>query len=129
MPKLYEDSGSGFPIILVHGHPFNRTMWRPQLDFFKSHYRVIAPDLRGYGENECGASKTLLSTFAADIRALADSLGIQHFALGGLSMGGQIVLECYRQFPERIVALVLSDTFPSSTLLNESSSGSLSPIG
>ena len=55
---------------------------------------------------------TPLATFAEDIAALLDDLGVREFALAGLSMGGQIVMECYRQFPERIRALVLADTFP-----------------
>ena len=108
---FYVDNGAGFPIILIHGHPFNRTMWAPQSECLSKHYRVIAPDLCGYGENkECG-NKTLLSTFASDVRELADLLGLEKFVLGGLSMGGQIVLECYRQFRERIAALILAATF------------------
>ena len=109
--NLYEDFGAGFPIILVHGHPFNRTMWSPQADFLKSYYRVITPDLRGYGENRFEVEKTSFSTFASDLLELADSLNLKRFVLGGLSMGGQIDLECYRQFPGRIAALVLADTF------------------
>jgi pimeloyl-ACP methyl ester carboxylesterase len=108
---FYEDHGAGFPIILIHGHPFNRTMWAPQTAFLGKHYRVIVPDLCGYGENRQCGDKTLLSTFASDVRGLADLLGLEKFGLGGSSMGGQIVLECYRQFRERIAALVLADTF------------------
>lgn len=109
--NAYDDVGSGFPIVFIHGHPFNRGMWSPQLDFFRSEYRVIAPDLRGYGDCPYRAEKTLLSTFAQDIVALLDRLDVGRFVLCGLSMGGQIVLECYRQFPERIAGLVLADTF------------------
>ncbi len=49
----YEDVGtSGVPLILVHGHPFDRSMWAPQLAHFAAiGHRVIAPDLRGYGES------------------------------------------------------------------------------
>lgn len=108
---FYEDNGAGFPVILIHGHPFDRTMWAPQSEFLAAHYRVIAPDLCGYGENKQCGDKTLLSTFASDVRDLADSLGLEKFVLGGHSMGGQIVLECYRQFRERIAALILADTF------------------
>jgi len=107
----YDDAGTGFPVVLVHGHPFNRTMWAPQVESLQGQYRVIAPDLRGYGENVCDAEKTLLSTFASDILNLLDSIGVERFVLGGLSMGGQIVLECYRQFPIRIMGLILADTF------------------
>lgn len=108
---FYEDNGEGFPILLIHGHPFNRTMWAPQTAFLGKHYRVLVPDLCGYGENRQCGDKTLLSTFASDVRELADLLGLEKFVLGGSSMGGQIALECYRQFRERIATLVLADTF------------------
>jgi pimeloyl-ACP methyl ester carboxylesterase len=74
--------------------------------------RVIVPDLRGYGKSvlpeDC--RETRLETFAADNLALMDFLGVREFVLGGLPMGGQIVLEMYRQAPDRIQALLLADT-------------------
>ncbi|MCX5447956.1 alpha/beta fold hydrolase [Streptomyces nigrescens] len=108
----YEDEGSGEPLVLVHGHPFDRSMWRPQTEHFsRAGWRVIAPDLRGYGESTVVPGTTPLETFARDLLALLDGLGIERFVLGGLSMGGQIVMECYRLFPERIRGLVFADTF------------------
>ncbi|MFI0709871.1 alpha/beta fold hydrolase [Streptomyces inhibens] len=108
----YEDEGSGEPLVLVHGHPFDRSMWRPQIEHFsRSGRRVIAPDLRGYGQSTVVAGKTPLETFVRDIVRLLDHLGIERFILGGLSMGGQIVMEFYRLFPDRIRALLLADTF------------------
>ncbi|REK92100.1 alpha/beta fold hydrolase [Streptomyces inhibens] len=108
----YEDEGSGEPLVLVHGHPFDRSMWRPQIEHFsRSGRRVIAPDLRGYGQSTVVAGKTPLETFVRDIVRLLDHLGIERFVLGGLSMGGQIVMEFYRLFPDRIRALLLADTF------------------
>ncbi|HKU21372.1 MAG TPA: alpha/beta fold hydrolase [Terriglobales bacterium] len=94
--SAHDDVGSGFPIVLIQGHPFNRSVWAPQIDFLRSSYRVIAPDLGGYGGQPIDSDKTLLSEFAADIAELVDRLGIDRFILGGLSMGGQIALECYR---------------------------------
>ncbi|MEU1195824.1 alpha/beta hydrolase [Streptomyces sp. NPDC005813] len=117
----YEDKGgasSAAPLVLIHGHPFDRTMWAPQIAAFSPSRRVVAPDLRGYGASpsEPGfpgdPALTPLSTFAEDIASLLDELGIATFVLGGLSMGGQIVMECYRTFPERVRGLVLADTFP-----------------
>lgn len=106
----YDDVGTSDDVlILVHGHPFDRTMWEPQLE--QPGWRVIAPDLRGYGETTVVPGVTPLSTFAGDIAALLDHLGVARFVLGGLSMGGQIVLECQRLFPDRIRGLVLADTF------------------
>ncbi|MFF6996160.1 alpha/beta fold hydrolase [Streptomyces sp. NPDC008313] len=112
----YEDKGdtgaSVPPLVLIHGHPFDRTMWDPQIAAFSPTRRVVAPDLRGYGASPVVPGVTPLATFAEDIAALLDALGVDRFVLAGLSMGGQIAMECYRQFPERVRGLVLADTFP-----------------
>jgi pimeloyl-ACP methyl ester carboxylesterase len=107
----YDDVGRGESLVLVHGHPFDRSMWRPQVDAFGPGWRVIVPDLRGYGESTVVPGVTTMETFAWDIAGLLDRLGVERFVLGGLSMGGQIVMECYRLFPQRIRGLVLADTF------------------
>jgi pimeloyl-ACP methyl ester carboxylesterase len=109
----YQDAGTGPALIFVHGHPLDHTMWGPQLDFLKDRYRVVVPDLRGYGATQLpsGKRETLLEDFAGDLLALADRLSIERFAIAGLSLGGQIVLETYRQAPERVRGLVLADTF------------------
>jgi len=107
----YEDTGHGFPLVLVHGHPFDRSMWRDQVRAFSSHCRVITFDLRGYGETMVTARKTSLEEFARDIAGLLDYLDVTDIILGGLSMGGQIVLEFHRLFPQRVRALILADTF------------------
>src|SRR6266404_8578296 len=47
---LYDDAGSGPAVVLLHGYPFDRSMWREQIDFLSTHgFRVVAPDLRGFG--------------------------------------------------------------------------------
>ncbi|MFD4549795.1 alpha/beta fold hydrolase [Streptomyces sp. NPDC058466] len=111
----YEDRGgadsTALPLVLIHGHPFDHTMWAPQITAFATGRRVIAPDLRGYGASPVTPGVTPLSAFAEDVAALLDELGVAEFVLAGLSMGGQIVMECYRQFPARIRGLVLADTF------------------
>ncbi|MEH1128410.1 alpha/beta fold hydrolase [Micromonospora sp. CPCC 206061] len=108
----YDDKGSGPPLVLIHGHPFDRSMWTPQVEAFAARgWRVIAPDLRGYGQSTVVPGTTALGDFAQDIAALLDHLGVDRFVLSGLSMGGQIAMECYRLFGERIHGLVLADTF------------------
>ncbi|MCW2915823.1 MAG: hydrolase [Actinomycetia bacterium] len=108
----YEDAGDGDPLVLVHGHPFDRSMWAPQVtEFARTGWRVIAADLRGYGETAVVPGITPLETFARDLTALLDALKVDQVVLGGLSMGGQIVLEFYRLFPDRVRGLVLADTF------------------
>ncbi|MFI7100458.1 alpha/beta fold hydrolase [Streptomyces sp. NPDC050161] len=123
----YAEAGSGAPLVLVHGHPFDRTMWAPQLASLGapgSGRWVIAPDLRGYGTShvapggEHGGApevrRTTLETFARDIAALLDALGLgrERIVLGGLSMGGQIAMEFARLFPGRLRGLVLAATSP-----------------
>ncbi|MGW7539984.1 alpha/beta fold hydrolase [Streptomyces sp. NPDC054770] len=100
------------PLLLIHGHPFDRTMWHPQQTAFAATRRVIAPDLRGYGASPVIPGITLLSRFAADLEELLDALDVPACVLVGLSMGGQIAMECYdRLGPERVRGLVLADTF------------------
>ncbi|MEU1365681.1 alpha/beta fold hydrolase [Streptomyces sp. NPDC005803] len=112
----YDDLGAPGdppPVVLVHGHPFDRTMWQPQTTaLVAAGYRVIVPDLRGYGESGVVPGRTLLADFADDIAALLDHLGLARAVVGGVSMGGQIAMEFHRSYPGRVAALVLADTSP-----------------
>jgi pimeloyl-ACP methyl ester carboxylesterase len=109
----YDDLGpsSGLPVLLVHGHPFDRTLWAPQaVALAEAGHRAITPDLRGYGRSSVTPGKVLLADFADDLAALLDHLGIERAVVGGVSMGGQISMEFQRRHPRRVRALVLSDT-------------------
>ncbi|MEV0093489.1 alpha/beta fold hydrolase [Streptomyces sp. NPDC050738] len=111
----YDDLGpsSGLPVVLIHGHPFNRTLWAAQTKALAAAgHRVIAPDLRGYGDSSVTPGKVLLSDFADDIAVLLDHLGLARAVIGGVSMGGQITMEFQLHHPHRVLALILSDTSP-----------------
>lgn len=110
----YDDVGAGArAIVLVHGHPFNRSMWQPQIAALSAAgWRVIAPDLRGYGETTVVPGTTTLDVFARDIMALVTALGLEHVVVAGLSMGGQIAMEIARLYPSRVSGLILAATFP-----------------
>ncbi|MEU9981831.1 alpha/beta fold hydrolase [Streptomyces sp. NPDC050856] len=111
----YDDSGprDGLPVVLLHGHPFNRTLWDPQAAALTAAgHRVVVPDLRGYGDSEVVPGRTTLDRFADDTAALLDHLGVERAVVGGVSMGGQIAMEFHRLHRERVRALVLSDTSP-----------------
>jgi pimeloyl-ACP methyl ester carboxylesterase len=106
----YDVSGAGSPIVLLHGFPFNRTLWREQVDALRSRYRVITIDLRGHGETTATREPATMEEMAADVAALLDELHITRAVVGGLSMGGYVALAFYRLFPARVGALVLADT-------------------
>jgi len=97
-------------ILLIHGHPFDHSLWDPQAKVLRSAgYDVITPDLRGYGSDPAPVGDiTYLSDFAGDLAAEFTGQAI----VGGVSMGGQIAMEFYRRYPERVAGLVLSDTSP-----------------
>ncbi|MGM9466774.1 alpha/beta fold hydrolase [Streptomyces murinus] len=99
------------PLLLLHGHPFDRTMWDPQVARFSAERRVIAPDLRGYGTSPVTPGTVPFARHADDLAELLDFLGVDTCVLAGLSMGGQLAMECYDRFGDRIRGLVLADTF------------------
>jgi 3-oxoadipate enol-lactonase len=108
----YKATGKGTPVVLIHGHPFDHTMWAPQIAAFSGLYQVITPDLRGYGKSALpDTAATTFEDYATDVLGLMDSLRIDSFHLGGLSMGGQIIMEIFRQAPERVKSLIFADTF------------------
>ncbi|MFE1321001.1 alpha/beta fold hydrolase [Kitasatospora phosalacinea] len=109
----YDEAGpaDGTAVVLLHGHPFDRTLWAPQAGALAAAgYRVITPDLRGYGESDVTPGKVLLADFADDTAALLDHLGVGRAVVGGVSMGGQIAMEFHLRHRRRVLALVLSDT-------------------
>jgi pimeloyl-ACP methyl ester carboxylesterase len=126
---VYTDEGSGPAVILLHGYPFDRSMWRKQIDFLSAHgYRVVAPDLRGFGEMsdklqfvadtdreperqaEAYRTVTTMADMASDVAALIDELKIDQATICGLSMGGYVAFEFVHLFPTRVRALVLAGT-------------------
>jgi 3-oxoadipate enol-lactonase len=106
----YTDAGMGPPLALLHGYPFNRSLWNEQVAALSDSYRVIAPDLRGFGESDASDGPATMNRMAQDVAQLLDQLEIPRAAVGGLSMGGYVALAFYKQFPARVSALVLADT-------------------
>jgi 3-oxoadipate enol-lactonase len=107
----FDDTGNGEAVVLLHGYPFNRTMWSEQVEVLKDTHRVITPDLRGLGESPLTDTATM-EEMANDIAALLDSLEIESAIIGGLSMGGYVTLAFTRLFPNRVKGLILADTRP-----------------
>jgi pimeloyl-ACP methyl ester carboxylesterase len=106
----YDEAGTGPVVVLIHGHPFNRSMWAPQLAALAGGYRVIAPDLRGYGSSPVTPGTVPMSQLAADVTRLLDRLGVTRAAPVGLSMGGLVAMELAVADPARWWALGLVAT-------------------
>ena len=105
-----DDVGSGPPVVLVHGHPFDRTMWAPQLADLSPRFRVIAPDLRGYGASPVTSGIVSMRTLAEDIWTTLAARGIERTAVVGMSMGGLIAMEMALARPADVTALGLVAT-------------------
>jgi 3-oxoadipate enol-lactonase len=107
----YDDFGKGkTPIIFIHGFPFDKSMWQPQMDFFKHTRRVIALDIRGFGLSSNNSEKESIDLLALDLIVFMDSLKIPKAIVCGLSMGGYIVLNAFQNYADRFEAVILSDT-------------------
>jgi len=101
----YDDCGEGPAVLLIHGFPLNRQMWQPQLSALaKAGYRVITPDLRGFGESSAPLGGYSIDAFANDLVTLLDALQIERAVVGGMSMGGYVLMNMLERFPERVRA-------------------------
>ena len=107
----YNDVGEGaIPVIFLHGFPFDKSMWKSQLDTLKSATRLIAVDLRGFGQSKDEKSILSMDLFGLDLIAFMDKLNIPKAIVCGLSMGGYIALNVVQKYPERFKGLILCDT-------------------
>lgn len=108
----FTDEGEGIPMLFIHGFPLNRGAWSSQVEAFKSRFRVIVPDLRGFGESGSSEGPVPMSRFAEDIWALGQHLGLDRVILVGHSMGGYIALAMAKAYPALLRGLVLVGTKP-----------------
>lgn len=106
----FGDDGEGMAVVLIHGFPLQRAIWAPQVEALKTRFRVITPDLRGFGESAVTLGPYTMEMLAADVHALLQRLGVRSAVIGGHSMGGYVTLAFARQYPEMIRGLVLVNT-------------------
>lgn len=110
-----QDEGAGTPLLLVHGFPLDHTMWDAQVAGLAGRARVIAPDLRGYGQSTLGdvgdPEAAPMERYADDLAAMLDALGVaEPVVFCGFSMGGYIGWQFLRRHGERVRGLVCCDT-------------------
>jgi len=106
------DEGKGFPLVLVHGFLGSSKMWKPQIDFFKYHFRVITPDLPGFGRSNKAKSHNSIQSIANLLLDRLEEKKIDKFHLLGHSMGGMIVQEMAKKSGGKISKLVCYSTGP-----------------
>jgi pimeloyl-ACP methyl ester carboxylesterase len=105
------ERGAGPAVVFIHGFPLNHTMWIEQLDALSANNRLIAPDLRGFGQSSASDCTVTIEQFADDIAQMLDEIAArQPVCLCGLSMGGYVAFQFIRKYRERVRSLVLCDT-------------------
>ena len=105
----YEEAGHGTPVVLLHGFPLDSRVWAKQREALGDRFRVITPDLRGFGKSASAEAFTLAS-LADDVHALLAAIGALPAVFGGLSMGGYVALEYVKKYPSDLKGLMLIDT-------------------
>ncbi len=103
----YQISGSGEPLILLHGNGEDSFIFEKQIEYFSKKYQVIAIDTRAHGQTERGAKPFTFDTFADDVIGLMDSLQIEKAHILGFSDGGNTALHIALKYPQRIKSLIL----------------------
>lgn len=110
----YTEQGTGNPVVLVHGFPLDSTMWAAQVTAVAgAGYRVITPDLRGFGESDFESARGrpyTLEALADELHVLLEGIGALPCALAGLSMGGYVALAHLKKYPVDLRGLILIDT-------------------
>lgn len=102
--------GQGDPVVLIHGFTASKESWFFNMEALGSHFRVLAPDLPGYGQSTKVVENPPIAFYASWIHRLLDQQGIESAHLVGNSMGGAIAMELALQDPKRVRKLVLVDT-------------------
>ncbi|HXG53076.1 MAG TPA: alpha/beta hydrolase [candidate division Zixibacteria bacterium] len=103
----YETAGEGFPFVMVHANPFDHNLWMYQIARFSTYFRVIAPDLRGYGRSDKPESPFTLADMAGDVLAVCREENVREAILAGASVGSGIAILLGLDHPEIFKALIL----------------------
>jgi len=105
------EEGTGTPLLFVHGFPLDHTMWNAQISTLSAKYRVIAPDLPGFGNSQVVDGTLTMAEMADGLADLLDALNIsQKVTFCGLSMGGYVAWDFFRRHRQRVRSLILCDT-------------------
>ena len=104
------ETGQGQPVVLVHGLPESWYAWRYQIPSLAAHFRVIVPDLKGYGQSDKGEGNYSAANVARELAGLIQSLGFNKYYLVGHDWGGVVTSQLAAAFPERIIKYIHMST-------------------
>lgn len=99
-------AGEGYPMILLHGWPQTSYCWRKLVQLLAPHFRVIAPDLRGFGDSEKPDGPYDKRTVAMDVLEMAKSLGYSEALVAGHDIGGRVAYRLALDHPEFVTGLI-----------------------
>ncbi len=127
-PIFYRIGGSGPPLVLLHGYPQTSAMWHAVVAELAKSYRVICPDLRGYGRSLKPQTDTDHAPYskramAGDVLALMDHLGHARYLIGAHDRGGRVAHRLAADHPARVIALSVLDIAPTREMYREADSG------
>ena len=105
-----EGVGDGLPLVFINSLGSDLRIWDGMMSYFAAGYRVVRYDKRGHGLSDCPAGPYSIRDHANDLVGLLDELDIERAIVVGISVGGMIGLDFAATFPERVRALILSDT-------------------
>jgi haloacetate dehalogenase len=113
-------SGSGPPVLLLHGFPQTHLMWRAVAPLLARRFTVVSADLRGYGRSGCPSSTPDHAPYAKramarDMVAVMEHLGFPRFSLAGHDRGGRVAYRLALDHPTRVDRLAVLDIVPTST--------------
>lgn len=110
----YDRSGTGFPLLLIHGFPRDRRLWRKLTPLLQGRFDTVALDRRGFGESDRPADPTTYdnATMAQDALELARSLGWERFVVVGHDLGEPVAQRLAADHPDVVVGAVLLDSLP-----------------
>ena len=117
----YDIAGDGPAVLLLHGFPQTRAMWRPIVPKLSNTFTIVTADLRGYGDSSKPAAMTDMSFrhMAADMSGLMKSLGFARFHVAGHDRGGRTAHRLSLDAPDRVISLTVMDIVPTEHLLSE----------
>ena len=107
---VYEITGAGPDVVLLHPFPLHHHFWDGVLDQLASRYRVFLPDLRAHGDSEAGDGPVSMQKLADDVDLLCREFEIRQAIFVGVSIGGYALFEFWRRHRARVRALVLANT-------------------